>query len=155
MAIVWRAVRPKYTSQVLSGLGAAQHPGRWNRPGEQMIYTTSSQALSMLELLPYLISPFAAMTMAEIEVPDDLLEILDADEAEAKDILSDGDKSREIGSGWLASAASVALAVPAVHIHPANWRREPNVLINPLHPDFGKVKVLETFEFSYDERLQK
>lgn len=155
MATVWRAVRPKYSSQILSGLGAAQHPGRWNRPGEQMIYTASSQALSMLELLPYLISPFPAMTMAEIEVPDDCLEFLDLDESEAGDIVSNGDRCREIASGWLASAASVALAVPAVHIHPSNWRREPNVLINPLHADFGRVKVLQTFEFRYDDRLQK
>lgn len=155
MASVWRAVKKKYKSEVLSGLGAASHPGRWNSHGEQMIYTASVQSLSMLELLPYLISPFPEMVMSEIEVPDKYLEYLALDQSEAKALLADSDKSREVGSGWLLSGASVALAVPSVHIFPTDWRRESNVLINPLHPDFGKVKVLQSFSFKYDDRLEK
>jgi hypothetical protein len=49
----------------------------------------------------------------------------------------------------------VALAVPSVHIHPSNWLEEPNVLINPLHPEFSKVRLLRQFSFSYDDRLDK
>ena len=49
-----------------------------------MIYTASSQSLSMLEFLPYLISPFPEMFMSEIEVPDEHLEYLDLEESEAK-----------------------------------------------------------------------
>ena len=155
MAIVWRAVKPKYKSQILSGHGAAYSPGRWNLSGEQMIYTASSQSLSMLELLPYMISPFPEMIMGEIEVPDEHLDYLELNESEAKDLLSDGDRSREVGSGWLVSETSVALAVPSVHIHSDGWRRESNVLINPLHPDFNQVTVLQTYIFKYDDRLEK
>lgn len=155
MAHVWRAVKPKYKSQMLSGHGAANSPGRWNLPGEQIIYTASSQSLSMLELLPYLISPFPEMIMGEIEIPDEHLDYLDLSESEAKKLLTDSSKTREIGSGWLASEMSVALAVPSVHIHPLNWRGESNVLINPLHPDFNQVTVRQTFKFKYDNRLEK
>jgi len=155
MAVVWRLVRPKYKSQILSGLGSAHNPGRWNQSGEQMIYTASSQSLSMLELLPYLISPFPVLTMGRIEIPDDQLEYLDLDEAEATDLLSDSRQSKNLGSGWLKSEESVALAVPSVHIHPSGWRKEPNVLINPLHPDFNVVTVPGTFDFKYDDRLEK
>lgn len=154
MTIVWRSVRPRYKSQILSGLGAAHNPGRWNRPGDQMIYTASSQSLSMLELLPYMISPFPVMIMARIEIPEDHLQYLDLDEAEARDLLSDSRQSRKIGSGWLKSEDSVALAVPSVHIHPSGWRTESNVLINPLHHDFMVVTMQETFEFKYDDRLE-
>jgi RES domain-containing protein len=155
MAVAWRAVRPKYKSQIISGLGAANNPGRWNRPGEQMIYTASSQSLSMLELLPYMVSPFPLMTMGRIEIPDNQLEYLDLDEAEATDLLSDSRQSKNLGSGWLKSEESVALAVPSVHIHPSDWRREPNVLINPLHPEFNVVTVPGTFDFKYDDRLEE
>ena len=155
MPFVWRAVKRKYRSQILSGLGAANSPGRWNLTGEQMIYTASSQSLSMLEFLPYLISPFPEMFMSEIEVPDEHLEYLDLEESEAKRLLTDSDKSREIGSGWLASETSVALAVPSVHINAAGWRKESNVLINPLHPNFEEVTVRQSFGFKYDNRLEK
>ncbi len=155
MTIVWRSVRPKFKSQILSGLGAAHDPGRWNQSGDQMIYTAWSQSLSMLELLPYMISPFPVMIMGKIEVPEDQLEYLDLDEAEARDLLSDSRQSRKIGSGWLKSEDSVALAVPSVHIHPSAWRTEPNVLINSLHHDFKVVTVQETFDFKYDDRLEE
>ena len=155
MAVVWRSVRPKYKSQILSGLGAANSPGRWNQSGEQMIYTASSQSLSMLELLPYLISPYPVLIMGRIEVPDDQLLYLELDEAEAMDLLTDSHQSKKLGSGWLKTGESVALAVPSVHVHHSGWREEPNVLINPLHPDFNVVTVLGTFDFKYDDRLEK
>jgi hypothetical protein len=109
----------------------------------------------MLELLPYMISPYPVMTMGKIEVPDDQLEYLDLDEAEATHLLSDSRQSRKLGSGWLTSEESVALAVPSVHIHPSGWRAEPNILINPLHDDFNVVTLQEAFDFKYDGRLEK
>ena len=135
MAVVWRSVRPGYKSQILSGLGAAHNPGRWNQSGEQMIYTASTQSLSRLELLPYMISPFPVMTMGRIEIPEDQLAYLELDEVEARTLLSDSDQSRTLGSGWVQSEESVALAVPSVHVHPSGWREEPNVLIHRITID--------------------
>jgi len=129
--------------------------GRWNRAGEQMIYTAMSQSLSILERLVYMISPFPEMSIGAIDIPDECIEFLGIEEAEIKGLLADPRKSRNIGSGWIASNLSVALAVPSVHIHPANWLEEPNVLINPLHPDFSKVRLLRSLSFSYDNRLDK
>jgi len=155
MARVWRIVSPGYAPQILSGAGAAQCKGRWNRAGEQMIYTAMTQSLSMLERLVYMISPFPEMSIGEIDVPDECIEFLGTEEAETRDILIDHRKSRNIGSGWIASNLSVALAVPSVHIHPLSWLEESNVLINPLHPDFSKVRLLRHLSFSYDGRLDK
>ncbi len=103
--------------------------GRWNRAGEQMIYTAMTQSLSMLERLVYMISPFPEMSIGAIDVPDECVEFLAMEEAETKDILIDPRKSRKIGSGWITSKRSLALAVPSVHIHPSNWIEEPNVLV--------------------------
>ncbi len=153
MARVWQIVSPGYASGILSGAGAAQYMGRWNHAGEQMIYTAMTQSLSMLERIVYMISPFPEMAIGAIEVPDKCIEFLGMEEAETRDILVDHRKSRNIGSGWIASNLSVALAVPSVHIHPSNWLEEPNILINPLHPDFSKVRLLRYLSFSYDDRL--
>jgi len=153
MATVWRIVSPGYSSEILSGAGAAQYPGRWNRTGEQVVYTAMNQSLAMLERLIYLISPFPDMTLGAIEVPDDCIEFLAVNEQKAGHLLKKQKQSRDIGSDWIASKLSVALAVPSVHIHPSNWRDEPNFLINPLHPDFGKVRLVRCFNFSFDDRL--
>ena len=126
MAKVWRIVSPRYTSEILSGAGAAQFRGRWNRGGEQMIYTAMSQSLSMLERLVYMISPFPEISIGVIEVPDECIKFLGIEEAEIKVLLTDHRESRNIGSGWISSNLSVALAVPSVHIHPSNWLEEHN-----------------------------
>jgi RES domain-containing protein len=155
MATVWRIVSPGYASEILSGVGTAQFPGRWNGQGEQVIYTAMAQSLSMLERLVYMISPFPEMAIGAVEVPDDCIEFLDVNEKEVACLLEDRQKSRDIGSGWIAANPGVALAVPSVHILASHWRDEPNVLINPLHPDFGRVRLLGLEHFAYDERLEK
>jgi RES domain-containing protein len=155
MAKVWRIVSPRHAPEILSGAGAAQYTGRWNRAGEQMIYTAMTQSLSLLERLVYMISPFPEMSIGVIDVPDECIESLGIEETETGDLLTDHRKTRRIGSGWIASKLSVALAVPSVHIHPSNWLEEPNVLINSLHPDFSKVRLLRQLNFSYDDRLDK
>jgi len=155
MARVWRIVSPGFASEILSGAGAAQYRGRWNRAGEQMIYTAMTQSLAVLERLVYMISPFPEMSIGAIDVPDECIRFLGIEEAETRELLNDQDKSRQLGSGWIASKLSVALAVPSVHIHPSNWLEEPNILINPLHPDFKKVRLLRHLNFSYDGRLDK
>jgi RES domain-containing protein len=154
MATVWRVVSPRYSSEILSGMGAARSPGRWNSAGEQMVYTAMNQSLAMLERLVYLISPFPEMTLGAIEVPDNCIDFLDMDEKKAGRVLNNQKLSHDIGSDWIASRLSVALAVPSVHIHPSNWRDEPNVLINPMHPDFGKVRLVRYVNFSFDDRLE-
>jgi RES domain-containing protein len=155
MATVWRIVSPRYTSQILSGVGAAQYPGRWNHSGQQLIYTAATQSLAMLEKLVYMISPFPEMVIGAITIPDKYIEYLRLTEDEASDLLADHKKSQAIGAGWINSNRSIALAVPSVHIHPANWQEEPSILINPLHPDFKKARLKNHHTFTYDNRLEK
>ncbi len=88
MATVWRIVSPRYTSQILSGAGAAQYPGRWNHSGQQLIYTAATQSLAMLEKLVYMISPFPEMIMGAITIPNKYIEFLALAEDEAPDLLS-------------------------------------------------------------------
>jgi len=53
-----------------------------------------------------------------------------------------------IGSTWLKKRESLALEVPS-----AVLRKEYNVLINPLHKDFKKLKFIEIEKMDFDPRL--
>jgi len=46
---LYRLARAKYAN--LSGVGAAQFPGRWNRDGQEAIYTSTEQSTTVLERL--------------------------------------------------------------------------------------------------------
>jgi len=47
--ILYRLARARYAN--LSGVGAAQAPGRWNRFGQEAIYTSTEKGLPLLERL--------------------------------------------------------------------------------------------------------
>jgi len=55
---VWRiaAETPDYEAHDLSGKGAEQTGGRWNRKGTPLIYTSVSRALACLETVVHLSS---------------------------------------------------------------------------------------------------
>jgi RES domain-containing protein len=54
----------------------------------------------------------------------------------------------QIGDTWVREQRSVALAVPSA-ITPADT----NFLLNPEHPDFGKVHIAAPVVFEFDPRL--
>jgi RES domain-containing protein len=56
--------------------------------------------------------------------------------------------SRKAGDAWLEKALSAVLYVPSVV-----FDVERNVLINPDHPDFKRIKVVGTEPVRWDERL--
>ncbi len=56
--------------------------------------------------------------------------------------------TRFIGNEFIKTGNNLALKVPSAVIS-----AEHNFLINPLHPDFKKVKILKTKSFRTDKRL--
>lgn len=144
---VWRLIHARWVQTALSGEGASRYPGRWNRPGERMVYLGSSLALAVLETRVHLEvtatqQPYMAL---EFELPVELVSDLpDLPEnwREAREI------TREIGSRWLQAKASLALRVPSAIVP-----TEPNYLLNPLHPQMPHLKPLRQLEFIWDDRL--
>src|SRR5208283_996895 len=55
---------------------------------------------------------------------------------------------RDFGDGWIRAGTSVALHVPSAAI-----RGEWNVLVNPEHPEFRKIKVERAQRFEFDLRM--
>jgi RES domain-containing protein len=57
--------------------------------------------------------------------------------------------SQAFGAEWVQAQRSVALRVPSVVV-PGEF----NYLLNPAHPQFGKVKAGKPEPFAFDLRLQ-
>jgi len=84
----------------------------------------------------------------EIEAPDTLA-IEDVETgALGPSWRTDLPATRRAGDQWLQSSRTALLRVPSV-IVPATW----NVLINPRHPESGKVRVIRTHGHGLDPRL--
>lgn len=138
--------------KALDGEGARQYGGRWNQPGQPMIYTSGTAALAALELLVHL-EPSEApddLVLLTIDIPDNVPgERLDLTRLPRNWARTPGDAaSRELGSAWLTSNATLFLMVPSAPIP-----EEYNVLLNPLHPDFARVRVVAERPFRFDPRL--
>lgn len=139
---VWRLTRPEYAPG-LDGEGARLWGGRWNSPGVPMVYTASSLALAVLEVLVHLppamrrSGGLPAMVAVALDVPD----------ADISDVVA-GPDDRATGDAW-ALSGSLALRVPSRVI-----RHDMNILINPRHPDIALVSVALQEPFEFDDRLR-
>lgn len=127
----------------LDGKGAAITGGRWNSVGNPVVYAASCGALAAFEYLAHAdktVFP-ATLVFLAIEVPDLQIERVHTPPA---DVVA----SRQIGDDWLASKSTILLEVPSVLIP-----KQRNYLLNPAHPLFGAVRIVEVNPFAFDSRL--
>jgi RES domain-containing protein len=150
MLTVWRLVTARFAATAFSGEGARLYGGRWNRKGVPMVYTAASQSLAMLEALVQDQPLRARYLMIPAVLPKNLkIERLAPDELPANwRGLAAREELQAIGGEWAKARSSAVLAVPSVVI-PA----ETNCLLNPLHPQFGKIEIGEAEQVVTDLRL--
>lgn len=142
----------KFATQ-LSGEGAKLFGGRWNNIGQPCIYTSESQALGILEYaanvslenIPHSLSITVYM------LPDDGWK-----EFKLSDLPKDWNEvpaprsTMEFGTAHLQKGRYLALKLPSVII-PTEY----NFILNPLHPDFKKIRIKEVLPFNFDARIKK
>jgi RES domain-containing protein len=58
--------------------------------------------------------------------------------------------TRDLGDAWFAARESLVMLVPSVVIE-VEW----NLLINPRHADFPRMKIVQQRPFRFDERMFK
>lgn len=144
---VWRLASGRYPP--LEGEGARLAGGRWNFPGQPLVYTSESVALCLAECLVHVTGPLPRNYQAiEIVVPDEAIEFLDVT-AFRRGRQRNLRYTRTLGEQWLATESSLALAVPSA-VLPSST----NVLLNPLHPRAGELKVVSRKPFRFDPRLR-
>jgi RES domain-containing protein len=146
---VWRITRSAHTANPLSGEGAARSGSRWNSRGVRIGYTSTSRPLAVLEMLVHVTRESIPedIVLIPIDVPVGLIAELHSP-PENWNALPWSDPGRQAGDNWALEKRSVALLVPSVLL-PV----EKNLLINPLHPDFAKVRLHPPEFHPIDRRL--
>jgi len=131
------------------GEGARLHGGRWNSPGRAVIYACETKSGALLEKLVHTSGYMPKhQVCVTFEAPDSLrvaaLEAREVPGWNAADMIG----SRRAGDAWLGKAPTAVLYVPSVV-----FDVERNVLINPAHPDYRRIKVTQVEPVRWDERL--
>ena len=152
MIRAFRLCKTCYLATAFSGEGARLSGGRWNMPGQAMVYTSSSLSLATLEVMVHLEDPDAFVRLFSwipLEIPGDCVERVNPDQL-APGWLSDetNSSSQTVGDKWLRSMRTVVLEVPSV-VTPGEW----NYLLNPAHPRFSEILIGEARRFQPDPRL--
>jgi RES domain-containing protein len=147
---VWRIFPERFRSTAFTGVGGLYAARRWNHRGTAMVYTASSRALAALEFFVNL-DPGEApddLLMAEAVFADDCIETLEPGLLPSDWRTLDNLACRDLGTAWAVSCRSMALRVPSAVIE-----GDTNLLLNPAHPDFGLVSLLEPLPFHFDPRM--
>lgn len=147
----WRICRRRYAVAAASGEGARLYGGRWNSRGVRVVYASTSLALAAVETFVNLEPNLRPKDLISIEglIPDatDIgrldLKTLPAGWYETKD-----ESLHQFGDEWIRASQTVALLVPSAAIH-GEW----NVLLNPSHADFARIKFREPYPFEFDVRM--
>lgn len=144
--------KTRYLASAWSGYGAREGGGRWNSVGVAMVYASETASLTMLETLVHLqsASVLDAFTLLSIEVPDDLIQWIDAAQLPPNWAAAEAPAElRQFGDAWTKSNESVALRVPSA-LSPVEF----NYLLNPEHAAFRDiVKEAVEIPFRFDERF--
>lgn len=133
------------------GEGARLFGGRWNSRGVRVAYTSTSLALAAVETFVNLEPNLQPNDLVSIEgqVPEGLaIERLNTAELPARWYQMRDESLRRFGDEWIRAGRTVALQVPSAAV-----RGEWNVLLNPAHSDFERIRFQEPRPFQFDARM--
>jgi len=149
---VWRICKAEHVTAAFTGEGAMLYAGRWHHPGTPLVYCSESRALAALEQLIHLhrnrLPP--SFICFPVEIPDDLaIREVGIEELPVEWRRQPGPPAlRDIGTRWAEAGETVVLRVPSAVVP-----GEHNFLLNPRHPDFGRLVIGDPKPFAFDERL--
>lgn len=145
--ILWRI--SNYAT--LDGRGGLLASARWHTQGRPIVYLAESPAGALAEVLVHLELDVDNLPknykLLKVEAPDDMA-ITEAQLPAGWE--DDQTLTRTLGDEWLASRAAPLMRVPSVIVPETS-----NFLLNPMHPEALRVKVLSHVEYPWDEHLLK
>ena len=138
----------------LDGRGGLLASARWHTQGRAIVYFATSPAGALMEVLVNLELDAARLprsyTLLKAEAPDDIqvsrIDVSSLPEAWTSDLAV----SRSAGDRWLESGQSALLEVPSAIVPDTV-----NILLNPLHPDAGRMRIVWQHAYPFDRRLFK
>lgn len=150
---IFRLAREKYAA-TLTGKGAAIKGARWNSAGVEMIYTASNRSLAMAEVSVHL--TLATLPddylMLTIYLPDDvsLRKLTEKDLPVDWNAFPHPISTQIVGDKFIAANDYCVLQIPS-----AVTKGDYNLLINPSHAEFSKIKIIAAEKFPFDKRIFK
>lgn len=149
MIKVYRISKCQYIDD-LQGTGAASYAGRWHSKGTHILYTASSASLALLESVVHIASiPIIDYCMLCLEIPDEKIATIDIEQLPVNWYANPAPAALGmIGDNFIKKNEHFALQLPS-----AIMPEENNILINPAHKDFTKVKVVYRRIVPIDKRF--
>ena len=147
---VWRLCKSRHAA--LDGEGARLAGGRWNSRGTPVVYASDSLSLAALELLVHCDPALLPedLVAVEIEIPDGVaqrrLEIAELPRSWRRHPAPAS--LARMGNLWAKEMTTALLVVPSAVVP-----GQRNVLLNPRHPDFGRIRAGRPERFALDARL--
>jgi RES domain-containing protein len=149
--IVYRIDRVKRKNNLLSGVGAEKIGGRWNEIGTRAIYTSQHISLAYLEVVMHLDITEdlpSDRILVHIDIPDDVSVYEFKKLPRNWNTFPYNSKTQEIFTKFVEENKHAVLKVPSAIV-----KDEHNYILNPLHINFHKIKVVKIQKFSFDSRL--
>lgn len=155
--LVYRVQKENPLAMALTEEGVRRTGGRWNPVDMPLMYAATLPELAFLETLVHLdgtpladLPPFVMLTLA---IPAGLVE-----DIALADLLVDWNQHpypdavlQFLLPRLFAVSPTLAFIVPSVVLAGSPTR---NVLLNPLHPRIGEVRLIEMASLAFDERLR-
>ena len=150
MPTAWRVVKKKHQQNAFSGEGARLFGGRWNSPGQAVIYCAETLSGALLEILVHgnrqLLSHYIVY---RLKFPQRVVSHVKIDQLPKQwrsspppNVLA------EIGDDWYLHQRSAVLQVPSAVVPLEN-----NYLLNPGHRDYRLVEIEGPIDYQVDGRL--
>lgn len=135
----------------LDGEGGRLASARWHTAGLPVVYLAASPAGALIEILVHLELDEdelpATYKLLRVRVPN-TLKITSPRIPKGDLWKSDIDLTRSVGDRWLKSRSSAIARVPSVLL-PHTY----NYLLNSLHPEAKRVRIVEVQSAAIDTRL--
>jgi RES domain-containing protein len=150
--LAWRIAKRAQARQAFSGEGARIAGGRWNLPGDPVVYVSSTLALAAMETFIHLGEEglSIAFDYFRIEIPGSVTITRCDKPPRSWRAEPPGESSMRCGSAWLREGRSAVLDVPSA-IVPV----ERNLLLNPRHPHSAQLVISRPKPFAFDPRMWK
>ena len=128
------------------GIGAWKAGGRWTPKGMHAIYAAQSRALATLEVLVHHATIPVGFSITSIRIPPGV-PVYYKETALPSDWKENLLVTQAFGHNHLCN--KLVISVPSAII-PKEW----NFIFNTEHPEFHRIRFLESVPFAFDPRLK-
>lgn len=151
-AYAFRLIKAKHAATAFSGEGARLVGGRWNLPGTSLVYTSESLSLAALETFVHLqpVDERIRYVWFRVTIPATVVIDRQASLPSSWRASPPSEATQAIGTAWAKQMSSAVLRVPSILV-PGEY----NLLLNPQHPQFKRLKISKPEPFDFDGRLWK